>query len=482
MDGAPPGGGGPTIYVDSSPIPPYMRSSNFDGRKIFLKVQRPGENPTPLPKNPFWFSSFVEAKIGKPLRKEIDMAIDGKGLSYTLSTYNTKLAEELKKIKELDTNTAIEIIDHPGLNKTLGIAYLQEATDISEEEILKELKSQGVTAVRKITKYIEKKQVNTPMMVLTFGSTKLPKEVYFGWIKVSIRTYYESPMFCKNCLNYRHTKKRCDQTTRCTRCAGNHPNTENSCKEVFRCPHCPDGKNEHSAAGRKCPLYRHEEAVIRCKTDESISWAEARKRVGPFNAKPTYASVTDADSANKDKIIESLLENVQKMTATIEQLTKENRKMALDHKIFKEKVQNYFRENNLSTTLTTPTRDRSQSASRSGNTSTTNQQQQLQLQQKLQHEQQQEEENSTFQTPKPFTRQSRKNQANSTAQTSSTAKPTDKKNGKRGPQSPLAEKAAYKNLKQSKNHEDSAEEVQLSSEEETEDENATTEKGKFFRN
>ncbi|XP_055604698.1 uncharacterized protein LOC129752933 [Uranotaenia lowii] len=348
------------------------------------------------------------------------------------------------------------------------MVYLQESTDISEEELLKQLKSQGVTAVRKITKFIKKQKVNTPMMVLTFGSTRLPKEIYFGWIKVSVRTYYDSPIFCKNCLNYRHTKKRCDQPSRCTRCAGDHSNKDNNCNEVFRCPHCPEGNNEHSAAGRKCPLYRHEEAVIRCKTDESISWAEARKRIGPLNARPTYASVTDADSAQKHKIIENLMANVQKLTAHIEQLTKENRKMAMDHKTFKEKVQNYFRENNLSASMTTPAKDRSRSVtpmSRSENsTSTTNQQQ--------------EQENASFQAPKPFTRQSRKAQANPTV-----SLPTEKKNtGKRGPQSPLAEKVSNKNVKQSRNQEeDSTEEVQLSSDEEAEEYTNKTAKGKFFR-
>ncbi|XP_055614562.1 uncharacterized protein LOC129760903 [Uranotaenia lowii] len=301
MTGAPPGGGGSTSNVDSAPIPPFMRSSTFDGRKIYLKVQRPGENPQPLPNNPSWFASIIEGKLGKPLRKEIEMSIDSRGLSYTLSTYNIQLAEELKRIKQLDTNTIIEIIDHPNLNKRLGMVYQPETMDVPEEELLKQLANQGVLAVRKITKFVEKKQVNTPLIVLTFGSTRLPKEVFFGWMKVSVRTYYESPMICRNCLEYRHTKKRCSQPTRCTRCSQNHSNMENTCKEKFRCPHCPEEENEHSAAGRKCPLYRHEEAVIRCKTDESISWAEARRRIGSPNAKPTYASVTDADSARKDK-------------------------------------------------------------------------------------------------------------------------------------------------------------------------------------
>ncbi|XP_055589179.1 uncharacterized protein LOC129741467 [Uranotaenia lowii] len=270
---------------------------------------------------------------------------------------------------------------------------------------------------------------------------------------------------------------------------------ENKCEEKFRCPHCPEGENEHSAAGRKCPLYRHEEAVIRCKTDESISWAEARRKVGSLNAKPTYASVTDADSARKDKLIEALTANVQNLTEKIEILLKEREnysKIEEEFLNYKERVKKFLKNNNISPTIT-PVKDRSQPSTplnQSGMTTPTSSQKQpeqqqfhTELQKQLQNTQKQQKQEPNkpklgFQVPKNIPKKSTTPMI--TRQTSKTQQKTPETtdhSGKRGAQSPLADKKKNKNIKHDNEEDDdeySSEESMDHSSLEQQEENETT--------
>ncbi|XP_055591122.1 UPF0746 protein DDB_G0281095-like [Uranotaenia lowii] len=290
--------------------------------------------------------------------------------------------------------------------------------------------------------------------------------------------------------------------TRCTRCSGSHSNTDNACKEKFCCPHCPEENNEHSAAGRKCPLYRHEEAVIRVKTDESISWAEARKRVSLPNARPTYASVADADNVQKDKLIETLVASLKNLTEKVNILMKENEKYAkieTEFSMYKERVKNYLREHNISPAMT-PTKERSQATtptSRSGTTTPVSNQQQENfhkaLQQQLQKQQKQEQQPKLgFQAPKSVPKKPTVTlpppmSTRQTTKTNQSQSKNSEKPGKRGPQSPLANKKKNKNAKQEEEEEEEEEETLEDSDdgmeqgEQREEQQGSQSKDQFFR-
>jgi hypothetical protein len=46
--------------------------------------------------------------------------------------------------------------------------------------------------------------------ILTFDKARLPQEVYVGYMRYSVRTYYSKPLRCSKCCNFGHQRGYCD--------------------------------------------------------------------------------------------------------------------------------------------------------------------------------------------------------------------------------------------------------------------------------
>ncbi|XP_053213898.1 uncharacterized protein LOC128397226 [Panonychus citri] len=60
---------------------------------------------------------------------------------------------------------------------------------------------------------------------------------------------------CRLCHRFGHTRNKCNNQSRCTKCAGRHT-IKNCTSQEIKCASCE--KTDHSAYSRNCPLYRSE--------------------------------------------------------------------------------------------------------------------------------------------------------------------------------------------------------------------------------
>ncbi|XP_058817556.1 uncharacterized protein LOC131680859 [Topomyia yanbarensis] len=294
--------------------PSWMDPEGKHGKVIVLSLKAANEGV--LPKNhPFSVGKSIQLLIGNAY----SATTESKGTKYILKVRQQAHATKLLGMKKLFDGTPVEVTAHPTLNYSRCIVNCSEVNDMSQEELLIELAPQGVTAVRRFTRMVDKVKVNTSTMILTMEGTTWPQYIYFGALRVPTRFYYPVPMLCFNCLEYGHTKARCKGASRCQICSAPEHKAED-CKGVENCFHCKLG---HKPTDRNCPVYKRENEIVKLKAEQGLSFAEAKKIYDSRVGAKSYANISkrlivQQDSNSKDKEIESLKEEI---TALRNQLT-----------------------------------------------------------------------------------------------------------------------------------------------------------------
>lgn len=283
------------------------RKTNDDGAE-----SDPTRKPDLSLPNTFVVGTTIEKAIGTKEARTIDATREGRGTRYILRTSSKNIYEKLLKLTELVDGTPIEIFRHPTLNTVQGTVYDPDSIDVDEKAIAEYLSSQGVHAVRRIKKRVNGNLQNTPLLVLSFHGTVLPKHVFFGVLRIPVTTYYPSPLICFNCGAYGHSRKSCQNCGICLRCSQAHSLPEG--EKCDNSPHCIHCKSGHAITSRDCPKYKSEEKIIRIKVNQGISFTEARKIYAEESRRNTFANVAqehlNQELAAKDKMIAALQNQV----------------------------------------------------------------------------------------------------------------------------------------------------------------------------
>ena len=236
--------------------------------------------------SPFAINKAIIGIAGKP--KDIKRIRSGALLvQVTKKSHSDNL---MKTTTLVDRPVLVE--PHRTLNSVKGVIRERELLNTDEQEMLIELKSQGVTEVRQIKVRRDGVLRKTATVILTFGLTKLPPHVKVGFVRLPVDQYIPSPLRCFKCQRFGHHRNTCKRDDVCARCA-ERGHTDVTCKAVMRCANC---KGEHSAYSKDCPEWKRESEITRLKTLENISFPEARKRV---DDKYRSQSKTYAQAATK---------------------------------------------------------------------------------------------------------------------------------------------------------------------------------------
>lgn len=322
--------GDPGGTVGATRLPDWMLSADEIGQTMVLLMRRKlddtasdtasgiNKKQIPLP-NPFIISASTDLAVGLNEATKVTMSKEGRGTRYLLRTSSKAAFNKLCQITQLTDGTMVEVIPHPTLNVVQGVVYEPDSTDVDDDSLRKYLMPQGIKSVRRITKRINNAVRNTPLIVLTFTGTILPKFVLFGRLRVPVRAYYPAPMICFKCGSYGHPRKFCDQTSICLQCSETHDLADGEqCKNAPYCKHC---KGSHSCTSRTCQKYKDEENIIRMQVDCKISTAEARKIYFEETTKSTMASKIqkrlDQAESTKDKIIAELRAEVESLKSKL---------------------------------------------------------------------------------------------------------------------------------------------------------------------
>ena len=124
-------------------------------------------------------------------------------------------------------------------------------------------------------------RVNTA--ILTFNRTAPPATLKVGFKRSTVRPYVPSPLKCFKCRQFGHHQDNCSRTKVCGKCAQpDHQDT--ACTSAVKCVDC---NSKHTAYSNDCPRWITEKEIQRVRTEQKISFPEARKIVEGVNKQPS---------------------------------------------------------------------------------------------------------------------------------------------------------------------------------------------------
>ena len=182
------------------------------------------------------------------------------------------------------------------MNSSKGVVRSRDLDGTDETEMAANLKSQGVTAVKRVQIRRDGKSILTNTYILTFNSPIAPKVIKAGFVQLAVSPFIPNPLRCFKCQRFGHHRDRCKRSDTCPRC-GKEGHDGSDCSAEVKCVNC-DGN--HPAYAKVCPLWIREKEIQTVKVTNNITFFDAKKlvdsRVDAAVANKTYSSVAQASS------------------------------------------------------------------------------------------------------------------------------------------------------------------------------------------
>lgn len=218
--------------------------------------------------NPFWIQKGIDG-----ITTDIERISKQRDGSLLVLSKSEKGSLALKKAARFGNLFDISVEEHPFLNNTKGLIYCYDLKQMEQNDILKELESQGVVYVHAMTKVVNGVRSATGLYVITFKSMVLPPYIKIGYLNLKVKIYIPNPMRCVSCQIFGHTQKNCTSPIKvCAQCSNTLPHAECGPTKCLNC------KQEHNSSSKDCPIYTKESKIMEIKTLENISISEARRR------------------------------------------------------------------------------------------------------------------------------------------------------------------------------------------------------------
>ena len=192
-------------------------------------------------------------------------------------------------------NVPINVSPHSSLNSCKGVIRSRDLEGVGEDEICKNLSSQGVSLVKRISVRRNNELVPTNTLILTFSKPSLPESVKAGYLNIPVVPYIPNPLRCFKCQKFGHGQNTCRNKLTCARC-GQFDHDSKTCKNDMACTNC---KGQHFAYSRECPKWKLEKQVQQVKVVKHLSYPDARKfveTVTPVAAGKSYAAAVKAST------------------------------------------------------------------------------------------------------------------------------------------------------------------------------------------
>ncbi|CAH1101754.1 unnamed protein product [Psylliodes chrysocephalus] len=151
---------------------------------------------------------------------------------------------------------------------------MKDLLNCTEQEILDEIKDQGIIEVKRIKTKRDGALIDTANHILTFNSPKCPNKVKIAFYNLKVRPYIPSPLRCFRCQLFGHTAIRCTKEQICV--CGKSIHTGKPCETPITCINC---EGQHAVTSKECPVYKQETAIQEIKVKENLTYYEAKKKV-----------------------------------------------------------------------------------------------------------------------------------------------------------------------------------------------------------
>ena len=116
-------------------------------------------------------------------------------------------------------NKPVKIYPHKSLNTCKGVVRCRELSYCDPDEILSNLKSQGVREVKRISISRNGTRRDTNTYILTFASPNLPSSIKIGFLNVKVDVNVPNPLRCFKCQRYGHHESKCPNLPVCPKCS-----------------------------------------------------------------------------------------------------------------------------------------------------------------------------------------------------------------------------------------------------------------------
>lgn len=232
-------------------------------------------------KNGISLGKFSPLKVNKSLVSALGIFppffknIDGRK-NFIVGVGTLELKEKLLKLKSIcDTEVSVKPTVK-GLPK--GVITVEALSEESDEEVLAELESQGVIAVRNFPTRLNGTVKRSATFELTFAK-ELPLQLNVGYLKVSVRPFIPDPLRCFRCNLLGHTSRNCklpEDVKVCINCGEKHPIIKGQrCEAPPKCVNC--GATDHNSASRTCPAMQQQQKLLKHSVMTKTPIAEVKK-------------------------------------------------------------------------------------------------------------------------------------------------------------------------------------------------------------
>ena len=172
--------------------------------------------------------------------------------------------------------------EHSHLNHVKGTTYYRNRCNITNDELLQELRPWNVRNVYKTSKNVASEILFYNFYIHTFRSKTLPEEVNIGWNKGRVREYIPQPRRSFKCQGFQHSSKTCrSECDICVNCA-----QEARGASCSRPPCCKNCNGDHPSSSKCCYYYNLAHEIVILQNREKLSFREARFRVLESKPKP----------------------------------------------------------------------------------------------------------------------------------------------------------------------------------------------------
>jgi len=166
----------------------------------YIVIQATDEQHPLTRLSPFWIHKSLLAAVGT--LTSVKILRSGAIIAETASkTYSNKLLN----LSEL-AGVPVKAEPHRSLNLSKGVIRCAELKKCSREEIVENLKSQGVNDHYNISvRSDDGQRRNTSTHILTVNLPTFPNEIKIGYLNVRVDVYIPNPVHCFKCQRFGHT-------------------------------------------------------------------------------------------------------------------------------------------------------------------------------------------------------------------------------------------------------------------------------------
>ena len=239
----------------------------------------------------FIVHKYLQHNIGQDIQIKNKKRTD----NLLVEVANEKQADRIRRNEQIN-GTLTRSEPHRFLNVRKGVVRSPDLRGMDDDVLLDEWAEQGVSDVKRIFAFRDGEKKPTDSLIVTFELQTLPKELTAGYLRLPVSLYIPQPLRCYQCQKYGHHKTKCQGKTTCQVCSEEGHDTRNCGNKA----HCRNCGGDHAPSSKACPKWILEKQIVKTKTEENISYTEARRLCRlqtDVVERLSYAQVATAGSA-----------------------------------------------------------------------------------------------------------------------------------------------------------------------------------------